>query len=547
MLRIALQSLLEAALTLLSLILPEQLTTASQKQQSFALSNNEAEKLHLDVKALQNASTHEVDADITGRSGFYLLSENLQAFLLRRQLIRRAKKTIDLQYYYFHGDTTGHLLAEQLIKAANQGVRVRVLLDDIDTLGADESIRILNAHPDIEIRLFNPFKFRGLLRYIELLTNLEVVGRRMHNKAMTVDNTLSIIGGRNIGDIYFSADPEQLVLDIDLLTIGPVVNDISSSFDEYWNSQWAVPVDDLYSKPDSHRALKKIRHYLHRYVQDVLKTDFITAIENQDNHYSLLELPIVWADAQLFSDSPSKVNSFTDIEQVDSELADAKSVDAKKQVWLDQLRHELDKAKQEVVLISPYFVPGGLGVSWLKQLVQKGVSVSVITNSLAATDVVAVHVGYSRYRKALLRAGIKLYELKPTLHAREKPHFKLLSAGSRTSLHAKTVIIDRQKVFIGSANLDPRSKNLNTEMGLLVNNKNLAQQVAGVFDEVTRLHMGCQDCYRVELQQLNSGEALQWVSLENGEQARYNFDPGVSPGRKLKFYLYRLLPIDNLL
>lgn len=519
MFRLITLSLIEAIEKLLALLPPGQVTIQAEKSQSYALGEEDSTANHLEVQRL--ISGHKKN------SGFYLLADNLRAFVARSDLIRRAEKTLDLQYYYFHGDTSGHLLAQLLVMAANRGVRVRVLLDDIDTLGADEAIRILNAHPGIEIRIFNPFRFRGLLRYLEFITDLLRVGRRMHNKAMIADNAMAIIGGRNIGDIYFAADPDELFLDIDLLSIGPVVKQISSSFDEYWNSLWAIPVDSLYVKPEKKYALKRIKNYLNRFVQSVESTDYIKAITSADYQKELFALPYYQAEAQLFYDVPSKIDAH---QQYSS-------------ILLEQLREHINQATTELVFVSAYFVPGEEGVEWFAQLVKKGVSVSVVTNSLAATDVVVAHVGYSRSRLKLLQAGVKLYELKPSAYAREKAKFRMLRAGGRTSLHAKTIIIDRQKVFIGSANLDPRSRDLNTEMGLLVENHELADEVASIFDEVSAMH----NSYRLSLKGDAKSQKITWISDTNGIEFEHQSEPDIGMGRRLKFWFYRQFPMDNLL
>lgn len=474
-----------------------------------------------------NRDIQTVSDQHAGLSGFYLLENNLDAFVARSNLINNADKTLDLQYYYFHGDTSGHLIAQLLIKAAERGVRIRILLDDIDTLGADEPIRLLNAVPNIEMRIFNPFYFRGLLRYLEFITDLSRVGRRMHNKAIIADNCQAIVGGRNIGDIYFSADPEQLFLDIDLLSVGPVVHDISASFDEYWNSRWAVPVNALYSRPDKIYAKKRIKQFLQRYVQDVRQIDYVNSLQlsHLTQYKTVCELPLVWSRARLFYDDPSKIeNNSSEIEKNIKE----------------NLFQILSSVEKELTIISPYFVPGKEGVEWIRQIRQRGVKVNIFTNSLAATDVVAVHAGYAPYRQELLASGVNLYELKPSSFARERKKYKLLRAGSRTSLHAKTVIIDHQQVFIGSPNLDPRSSDLNTEIGLLVDNKTLADQVIELFAGISSRHNS------YHLMRDPAGKLI-WVSEEEGGHVRYRDEPHVGVWRKLQLSFFRLLPIEDLL
>ena len=525
MLKLIIQSLIELFYKLFSFLENRRTQKVAEKHSSYAL--DEAHNSITDAHILKQLKDH------SDESAFNLLENNLQAFISRCKLIKNAQKTLDLQYYYFHGDTSGRLIAQLLIEAANRGVRVRLLLDDIDTIGADEPIRILNAHPDIEIRIFNPFYFRGLLRYAEFITDLSRVGRRMHNKTMIADNFQAVIGGRNIGDIYFAVDPELLFLDIDLLSIGPIVKKISISFDEYWNSRWAIPVDHLYTRPDKLYAQSRIKLFLKRRIQDVALADYEGALHascfseniNQD------DFPLVWSDAQLFYDEPAKIaeREFDVVRQLKNDL------------------HEIvNSATQEITIISPYFVPGAQGLAWFKNVVAKGIKINVFTNSLAATDVVAVHAGYTVYRHELLQAGVNLYELKPSAYARERKKFKLLRAGSRASLHAKTMIVDQAKVFIGSPNLDPRSIELNTEIGMLVNDRTLAMQVMKMFEGIAEPR----NSYKLEISQddnSNQNKNIIWKSQENGVAKVYRSDPQASLWRKLSVLVFRLLPMEEFL
>ena len=521
MFRLIANSIAELFSKLFTKLSDKRTKNVSVKKESYALQQGYYSETDLDVKALLEKHA--------GLSGFYLLENNLEAFISRRKMILAAEKTLDLQYYYFNGDTSGLLIAQSLLEAANRGVRVRLLLDDIDTIGADEPITLLNTHPDIEIRIFNPFYFRGLLRYLEVF-NMSRVGRRMHNKAIIADNSKAIIGGRNIGDIYFSADPEILFLDIDLLSLGPVVNHISRSFDEYWNSRWAIPVDDLYSKPDKLYAQGRIKTFLKHHVQDVKLigfNDVLASFEFQQK--TVTELPLSWSNAQLFYDAPTKIDENEPV--------------ASRQLKSD-LHNVVDSARESITIVSPYFVPGEQGVEWFRSIIQKGIKVSVFTNSLAATDVKAVHSGYAKYRFDLLQAGVSLYELKPTAYAREREKFKLLRPGSRTSLHAKTIIIDHKKVFIGSPNLDPRSRELNTEMGLLVDNKDLAHQVKKMFVGITEKR----NSYLLQLE----GEGQEkrknvWLSEEDGKPVKYYSEPEAGVWRKVSVYLMQLIPMEELL
>ena len=522
MLRLIIKSLVELFSKFFSTLLDKRSQRVGAKKTSHALAEAHISTGNAEIKNLINANSP--------KSGFYLLEKNLDAFISRRHLINNAEVTLDLQYYYFHGDTSGHLIAKSLVEAANRGVRVRLLLDDIDTLGADEPISLLNSHPEIEIRIFNPFYFRGLLRYFEII-NISRVGRRMHNKAIIADNSQAIIGGRNIGDIYFSADPETLFLDIDLLSVGPIVSHISKSFDEYWNSRWAIPVDDLYARPNKTYAQGRIKSFIKRHLQDVRVADFSQALVSSDLHSanSVSELPLIWSEAQLFYDAPSKID-----ESVESASRELKT----------DLHNVVNSATESITIISPYFIPGEQGVEWFRNIIKKGITVNVFTNSLAATDVIAVHSGYINYRYDLLDAGVNLYELKPSAYARERKKFKLLQPGSRTSLHAKTIIVDHHKVFIGSPNLDPRSRELNTEIGLLVDNAKLADQVKEMFAGITQKR----NSYHITLENNGDGKKkLVWVSEEKGKPITVYSEPDVGFWRKLSLQLLRLVPMEEFL
>ncbi len=519
MLKLIVHSFLEGLIQLLRTIGLWRLSHLPVAEASYALD--------VDIETEFSRKVNRLQCKHGEQSAFYLLIDNIQAFTQRCELIQGAEKTLDLQYYYFQGDTSGHILAQLLVDAANRGVRVRVLLDDIDTLGADDALRILNAHPAIEIRLFNPFRFRGLLRYLEFLTDLPRVGRRMHNKAIIADNALAIVGGRNIGDIYFAAHSEFLFLDIDLLSLGPIVKNISCSFDEYWNSNWAIPVNQLYPDPDKVYALARIKNYLKRYVSTVKSSHLTKSLQGNAADSGLFELNYYWAEARLYYDTPSKI---------------IRSNKRKSSALIEELRDVVAQANSELMIVSAYLIPTESTLGWMQKLVSSGVKIKVLTNSLAATDVIAVHAGYLRKRGELLRMGISVYELKPTAYARHKKKFKILHPGSRTSLHAKTIVIDRQQVFIGSPNLDPRSSDLNTEMGLLVDNMQLAAQVVSMFDEVADGN----DSYLLRINKTNIS-AVEWVSQTDSNEVVFTSDPDVGWWRRLRLSIYRILPIDGLL
>ena len=410
-----------------------------------------------------------------GRSGFRLLPNGLDAFVARAILIELAEHTLDLQYYIFHPDETGSLVVDRLIAAADRGVRVRVLLDDWGTLEKDDAaVAALDAHANIEIRLFNPYKHRrGLGRLIELVARFTRVNRRMHNKQLIADNASVVLGGRNIGDEYFSR-AELDFQDLDVLGAGPVAAQATSTFEAYWNSAFAVPVSRLAGfTPDPARS-DGARQRLRERCEQLTDSSYGRALAGSDFAKELRargELHLYWAEARLIADPPDKLNS---------------PPGTKSERFLEgQIAPHSRAARSDILIVSPYFVPGKEGVEFLRERERGGVDVRVLTNSLAATDVWLVHAGYMKYRRSLLEAGVRIYELRPeAAGAPPRGHRSSgLSVGSsRASLHAKTFVFDRRSVFIGSVNLDPRSIDQNTEDGVLIHCPELAEEVAKLFD-----------------------------------------------------------------
>ncbi len=456
------------------------------------------------------------------QSGVYPLTDGVDAFVARLALIRAATSSIDVQYYIYHGDETGQLLTASLMQAAERGVRVRLLLDDMNTTGKDSALALLSDHPNVEVRLFNPFLNR-LLRGWEFLGNFARANRRMHNKSLTVDGIATIVGGRNIGDEYFSANQSIDFGDFDLWAVGPVVTEISAQFDLYWNSQAAYPVTSLMkpselswaeAKPKIQQAMK---HYQNsEYVQRLKRATLIDDLSRSDS-------PLYWGKAYALYDHPSKANpEFHEAQMTSGVLPE--------NYMLPQLIDVFDQAQDNLVLVSPYFVPGEDGVKLLTQYQQRGVKVRVITNSLAATDVVAVHSGYQRYRKALLKAGVELKEVR--VDANAKPGS--WRGSSKVSLHAKTFYLDDKTLFVGSFNLDPRSAALNTELGIVIESPALVHWLKTNFE--TQL---AQTTYSVELQ---DGE-LVWTGIDGS----HNREPKASLWRRIGATLLALLPIEQQL
>ncbi|MFN9029041.1 MAG: phospholipase D family protein [Betaproteobacteria bacterium] len=462
-----------------------------------------------------------------GKSGIYPLAQGLDAFAARAVLARLAERSLDVQYYIWRDDTTGVLLLQALHEAAERGVRVRLLLDDLGTHGLDASLAALDAHPNIEVRLFNPFasrKWRG----VSLLTDFERLNRRMHNKSLTADGQASIVGGRNIGDEYFDAGDGALFADLDVLALGPVVQEVGAAFDLYWNSASAYPVALLLPKAtdDTVQALRtrfaqvRASPEARSYIDALQRAELFDALRTRS-------LPLEWAKATLVYDEPVKA------------LGKAEAGE----LLISRMTQTFGTARREIDIISPYFVPGAQGTEQLAQHPKRGVKLRILTNSLAASDVAAVHSGYARRRVALLAAGVELYEMKPDA-SQAKPRRKNegapgSSGSSGVSLHAKTFSMDRERVFVGSFNLDQRSVALNTEMGVVLESPALARALSDGMDA----QLGAL-AYAVVLA---PDGRLQWIERTPQGEIRHDTEPKTGWFKRFGVGVLSVLPIEWLL
>lgn len=458
-----------------------------------------------------------------GTSGFYLLNDGLDALAARLLMAAQAEHGIDAQYYLLHDDITGRLFVHQLLAAADRGVRVRLLLDDIDTGGYEAGMVGLDAHPNVQLRLFNPFVNRRF-RTLNLLSETRRLNHRMHNKSMTVDNQITVVGGRNIGAEYFGARPDLDFGDLDLLAVGPVVEEVSAAFDLYWNSRLAIPVAVLNPGSDGAAALQGLREALADTPDQARQTPYGEALERR-----VLDViggsgePLHWARAQVVADPPEKAEG--DLDQDDPDRLSAR------------LGPLLRDAHRELVIISPYFVPQERGVALFSELRERGVRVVILTNSLASNDVPLVHSGYAPYRKPLLEAGVELWELRPDVPVKRR--YTGLPDDSRSSLHAKTFVVDRQHLYVGSLNLDPRSVDINTEMGIVMEAPILAEErVAGFLNALPEA------AYRLRLD--DRGE-LEWLAQEGSEEVIHRQEPGTSFWLRFSTGLLGILPIEDQL
>jgi putative cardiolipin synthase len=469
-----------------------------------------------------------VDKQMTGqggKTGAILLADGLDAFVGRVVLAEKAEKSIDVQYYMFHQDTVGQLLIHRLIKAADRGVRVRLLIDDMYGEEADEVWAALDSHPHVEVRLFNPF-VRGSSKNLQFITRLSDVNYRMHSKSFTVDNRVTIIGGRNIGDEYFDADKDLAFADLDMLAMGPAVPIVSDAFDQYWNSDHAYPASTLAGKALI-EALPSLKKRLAEFENNTAAKRYIAALHNSELAHGLLHsgtIRLNWGEAHVIHDSSEKKE---------------REKNWREDLLISQLWPYMESLKEELLIISPYFVPGPRGADALCRLSEKGVRIRILTNSLASNDVSAVHAGYSRYRKQLLRAGIELYELDEEIKKDVLKRLSWLPGLSKSSLHAKTMVLDRKSMFVGSMNLDQRSLNINNEIGILFFNKEMADKSARTFIENIE-----KVAFRVTL---DSSGSLQWKVNRNGKEIVFKDEPYAGFWTNLSVWLVRLLPVESLL
>lgn len=471
-----------------------------------------------------------------GKSGVYPLANGSDAFAARMALAAAAERTLDVQYYIWHRDDTGKLLANQLIQAANRGVHVRLLLDDFGTYHVDANLLALSYHTNIEVRLFNPVANRTF-RHVAFLFEFLRTNRRMHNKSFTVDNQVTIIGGRNIGDAYFGAGPGKEFADFDVVAIGPIVKAVSTAFDIYWRSPSSIPIEQLSHEKVLAKWVTRQEATLAAECATLQDSNYFQTARDDGlmNELRAHELNWSWGDAWLVYDLPEKVTT---------------SPEDPRTHLVPHLRPVIDDTEHEVLIISPYFVPGDEGVKFIQALRKRGVRVVIITNSLEATDVAAVTAKYGRYRKSLLLAGVELYEFKPdaSLKAAGKKKGSRDSArgSSRASLHAKTFVFDERDIFVGSLNLDARSKSLNTEVGAVFDVPDLATRIA------TNVKQDAlPNCYRLELVPGHGLYAkchyVNWLDEADGQAIRYTHEPGAGWGKRFMVGILSWLPIESQL
>lgn len=459
-----------------------------------------------------------------GYSGFYALADGIDALAARLLLIDHAEVSVDIQYYLINNDLVGNTFIDALLRAADRGVRVRLLLDDIMTRRYDVAMQALDTHPNFEMRIFNPFNRGAAGRTLGALGSFSRINRRMHNKSVTIDNQITIIGGRNMANHYFGADEKKKYGDLDVVGIGPVVGEVSTMFDEYWNHQYSLPVQAVADRLDDPEAeLARVRALLQQAESEIASSVYASVL--QERYYAYLyndDSIFEWAPYEFVYDSPDKSEK--------KKASEAPSITT-------GLIEALRAAEQEVIIVSPYFVPLKSGIEAFSRLQASGVDVTVITNSLAANNQFTVHAGYAPARKPLLDNGIKLYEVRPDADVAGSEF--VAYSGATATLHTKAFLVDRQSVFIGSFNFDPRSVNINTEMGVIIHDPKLATK----FTEAVLAALP-NEAYEVFL---NDRGQLRWRDTRNGAQETYDREPETSWLDRFKVGLVRILPIRSQL
>ena len=470
------------------------------KFRSVALPNPESTSLGRLVAA------EEVNKNL---SGIRLLTSGEEALADLIALADHAERTLDIQYYIIHQDDSARILLHHVRLAADRGVRVRVLVDDLNTAGEDRRFLHLSEHAHVEVRVFNPFpggRFATWTRFLASATDIRRINHRMHNKLFVADNALAITGGRNIGDQYFTRDQHNNFIDLDVVAAGAIVPELSASFDAFWNSKYAYPIASVASpvsaEPASAPMLDGAAATSSNWLARELESGRVT---------------LTWVPATVLADRPAKIASETSPEE---EVTIA-----------NDLATLMLSAKQELVVISPYFVPGQDGVAMFARLEGQGVHIRILTNSLAATDSPLVHNGYARYRVKLLKLGVELSEVRPKLGQKRARFHPFRS--SNASLHAKALVIDQKTVFIGSLNMDARSARTNSELGLVIRSAEIARQVSSLLDDIS-----ADGSYKLRL--VDHGNQIEWTSGETGSAKTWYTDPETT--RLQRFSLKLLAP-----
>ena len=475
------------------------------------------------------------------KSGFYPLQHNLDAFMARVFLIKNAKKTLNLQYFIYAEDEIAYGLTQLLIEAADRGVKVKILLDDLLKKDSDVALEALAQHPNIEIKLFNPTSARSIMGFMQLAFNIDTLGRRMHNKLLVADNSAAIIGGRNIENIYFAADKDNIFIDNDILAVGPLAAEASNEFATYWRSKISVDIREV-AKDEDEEEYKTLRKELFKSVNTLRHNEYVAEASLRDFYQKIKahKLPLFYGDAHLYFDIPTKITSSED--DTSSHLS-------------SQIRPLFTTIKKSLKIINPYFIPNRAIMKRIKELRSKGVEIYIVTNSLATNDGIPVYSAYSTYQKELLKLGVHLYELNPNSFTYIYKNQKYRKGSiPRSSLHAKSMVIDDEIFVIGSMNLDPRSIKLNTEILSVIRSKELAKVESMVFDNITKP----QNVFTLELQKRpkesydeicppTEDTIVVWSTKKDGKTIKYYNDGNAGFWRRFGSNISKYIPVDKYL
>ena len=481
------------------------------KEESFAVPASAETPLGLSATAW--VSSHD------GRSGFFPLQSGSDALAARLRMIERAAVSLDAQYFLMKPDIAGHIFCQELLLAADRGVRVRFLLDDIFTTVSDEELFILDTHENIEVRLYNPIAKKGFY-YLNFLGDFKRANRRMHNKSFIADNQLAIVGGRNIAAEYFDLNTNTQFEDFDVLGVGKVATDVSATFDLFWNSRRSLPLEAL-DVEFTEAQLDRVRQQLKQDFDEAYASAFAEAMDNQiireliDTKDQLFP-----ADWEVVTDDPQKLKTSVAVEQ---------------RQLVNRLVELVVDSEEEVIVITPYLVPLKSGIEFWRGIVDQGTRVVMLTNSLASTNHIPVHSAYAKFRKPLLEAGVELYEVRAdtVISTADRP-----DAPDNKTLHTKLIIIDRQQVFAGSLNLDPRSIDLNAELGVNILSESLGEELADEFFESLE-----ETAYRITLDERGR---LQWEGTSNGVKVIEKSEPSSSRWLRFKAWFFRIVPDSQL-
>jgi putative cardiolipin synthase len=463
----------------------------------------------------------EIAPEDKSLSGVELLADPADAFGARFAIAAFAEKTLDMQYYLWKGDLSGQLLLWRVLEAADRGVKVRFLIDDIYHSGRDEVYAILDTHPNFELRVFNPMANRGAARNLNFLVNKTKLNRRMHNKIFMADGAVAVLGGRNIGDDYFGMDPNANFLDIDILTAGQGAIEAGAAYDEYWNSKNAIPIDVLNDREYTAKDLESLREKLKEALLQKDAVPYALAFTEQETLAKMQK----WRDRLIWVDAHVVVDPL--------ERFDGQGESAIVRFAADTVEHLDD----EMIIQSAYLIPSKQGLASMTETVARGVRIRLLTNSLMSNNHITAHSGYMKYRKAILKTGAELYELRPDASLRK--YFEAnKKADAAAAIHTKSFVLDGKQALIGSFNFDPRSRDLNSEIGLVVNDEGFSRQVIEHMDQ----EFEPANSYRLFL---NENGKLRWEVQTGDGMEIHTHDPGASIWRRMAARMMSWLPIEK--